>query len=187
MQAIDRSTRQGLRNWCLLAILLQTGRRLSEVVDLRWRHVQVKGDKVTLTFEHCKGGKTMRDTLPAPIATALFEYLGTVYGETRFLNGKAPLWVSFTRRSAKQGDSALPPPLTIRSVANICEKHLGVSKVHITRHTWARTMEDAGAKVSDIQARLGHESLATTGRYLAALRQDDNPQAADIASIFGLA
>jgi len=34
---------------------------------------------------------------------------------------------------------------------------------HIER---ARAMEDAGAKVSEIQARLGHDSLATTGRYL---------------------
>jgi len=186
MRAIDRSTRQGARDWCILAILLQTGRRLSEVADLRWRHVQVKGDKVTLVFEHCKGGKTMRDTLPPSIAKALLDYLGLIYGEVRFLNGKAPLWISFRRQAAKQDASATPPPLTIRSVANICEKHLGVSKVHVTRHTWARTMEDAGAKVSDIQARLGHESLATTGRYLAALKQDVNPQAADIASIFGL-
>ncbi len=187
MAAIDRSTRQGARDWVLLAILLQTGRRLSEVVNLRWRHVQISKDsKVTLVFEHCKGGKTMRDTLPAPIATALFEYLRLIYGEPKYINGKAPLWVSFTRRSAKQGDSALPPPLTIRSVANICQARLGTSKVHVTRHTWAHAMENAGAKTSEIQARLGHESLATTGRYLAALKQDNNPQAADIADIFGL-
>jgi integrase len=45
--------------------------------------------------------------------------------------------------------------LSIRSIANICERWLGVSTVHSLRHTFARGMEDAGAKVSDIQARLG--------------------------------
>ena len=30
---------------------------------------------------------------------------------------------------------------------------------HSLRHTFARMMEDAGAKVSDIKARLGHDSL----------------------------
>jgi integrase len=47
-------------------------------------------------------------------------------------------------------------------------------------------MEDAGAKVSEIQARLGHTSLATTGRYLAALRQADNAHGEVVAGLFGI-
>jgi integrase len=47
-------------------------------------------------------------------------------------------------------------------------------------------MEDAGAKVSTIQSRLGHSSLATTGQYLAALHQAENEHAAQIAEMFGL-
>ncbi len=189
MQAIDRTNKQGARDYALLAILLQTGRRLSEVIDLRWRNVLVKGSRITLVFEHCKGGKVMRDTIPPGVANALLEWLTMAYGSRlRSLNGDAPLWISFTRKAAVDDDhpTSLPPPLTIRSVANICEKHLGISKVHVTRHTWARTMEDAGAKISDIQARLGHESLATTGRYLAALKQAENPHADKLASLFGL-
>jgi integrase len=131
----------------------------------------------------------MRDTIPPGVSTALLEWLTMAYGaRLRGLSGDAPLWISFTRKAAVNGDQAdnFPPPLTIRSVANICEKHLGISKVHVTRHTWARTMEDTGAKVSDIQARLGHESLATTGRYLAALKQSENQHADKLASLFGL-
>ena len=40
--------------------------------------------------------------------------------------------------------------------------------------------------MSDIQARLGHESLATTGHYLAALKRAENPQADAVAEILGL-
>jgi integrase len=189
MQTIDRTTKQGARDYAMLAIFLQTGRRLSEVIALRWRHVQVQGSKITLVFENCKGGKTMRDTLTPGIANALLEWLVLAYGANlRRLHPEAPIWISFTRQAERDGahPTTLPTPLTIRSVANICEKHLGTSKVHVTRHTWARTMEDAGAKVSEIQARLGHESLATTGRYLAALKQADNRHADTLASLFGL-
>jgi len=189
MRAIDRSTKQGARDYALLAIFLQTGRRLSEVMALRWQHVQIQGSRVTVIFEHCKGGKTMRDTLPLAVANALLEWMTIAYGpQLRTLNGKAPLWISFARRAARDESlpATIPPPLTIRSVANICKKHLGTSKVYVTRHTWARTMEDAGAKVSEIQARLGHESLATTGRYLAALKQADNKHADALATLFGL-
>jgi integrase len=48
-------------------------------------------------------------------------------------------------------------------------------------------MEDVGAKVSDIQARLGHSSLATTGRYLQALKRSKNAQADALAELVGLA
>ena len=63
LHKIDRSTDLGKRDYALLAILLQTGRRLQEVASLTWRNVHIQGAKVTLTFEHCKGDKTMMDEL----------------------------------------------------------------------------------------------------------------------------
>jgi integrase len=50
----------------------------------------------------------------------------------------------------------------------------------------ARAMEDTGAKVSEIQARLGHERLETTGRYLAHLRSGENPYLARLSKLFGM-
>lgn len=178
MRRIDRSRPEGKRDYAMLSLYLQTGRRLNEVVSLRWQQVEVQGDIVTITF-HCKGGKVMRDKLPVSVGKTLLEWLASHYGSLGTLQPDTPLWVS-TKRQSKSG------ALTMRSVSNICEKRLGFSEVHTTRHTWARTMEDKGAKVSDIQYRLGHESLATTGKYLAALRQSDNEFADAISSAFGL-
>lgn len=178
MRKIDRSKPEGKRDYAMLSLYLQTGRRLNEVVSLRWSQIEVQGDVITITF-HCKGGKVMRDKLPVSVGKSLMDWLVAHYGNLESMQPDTPLWVSLKRQS-KDG------ALSMRSVSNICEKRLGFSKVHTTRHTWARTMEDKGAKVSDIQSRLGHESLATTGKYLAALRQSDNQYALDVARAFGL-
>ncbi len=177
---IDRTTPRGLRDYALLAVALQTGRRLSELAALRWSALQLRGDKLTIRWQRTKGGKQMQDLLPRPTARALLEYLAVAYkGRLNALPPDAPVWVSFSRRN--QGEA-----LTIQTIADICERHLGTPKVHTLRHTFARAMEDSGAKVSDIQARLGHTSLATTGRYLAALKQAENTHGETLAELFGI-
>jgi len=179
LAAIDRSKLAGKRDYALLSVALLTGRRLSEIADLRWRDVRVAhSGAVTLHFK-AKGSKTMRDTLPLAASQALLDYLRAFYS-AKFdtLPASAPLWASLSRQNYGH---ALHPNWLER----IARKRLGVH-FHALRHTFARTLEDAGAKVSDIQARLGHESLATTGRYLAALRRDENPHADALAAMFGM-
>jgi integrase len=92
----------------------------------------------------------------------------------------APLWVSLATNGTRG------KRLSTRAIEQICQDRLGTGKAHVLRHSFARALEDAGAKVSEIQSRLGHESLATTGRYLAALRADENPHADALAALFGL-
>jgi site-specific recombinase XerD len=177
---IDRTTPRGLRDYALLAVALQTGRRLSELAALRWGALQLRGDKLTIHWHRTKGGKQMQDTLPRPTARTLLEYLSAIYqGRLAALAADTPVWVNFSPRNVGQA-------LTIQTIADVCEKHLGTPKVHTLRHTFARAMEDSGAKVSDIQARLGHTSLATTGRYLAALKQAENAHGETLAELFGI-
>jgi integrase len=74
-------------------------------------------------------------------------------------------------------------PLTGQALADLCERHLGTPRIHQLRHTWAHLMEEKGARVSVIQARLGHASLSTTGIYLAAVGRGraENPYAEQVA------
>jgi len=189
--AIDRSKLQGKRDYALLTLLLQTGRRLTEIVALEARNLVLTGDKITITFERCKGGKTMIDTLPPQFTYILLDWLKAFYGSD-FTPGIAgdirPVWVCLipSQKHNGRGNRLVGDRLEHQGIANICERWLGTSKVHVTRHTWARIMEELGAKVSDIQARLGHESLATTGRYLAALKRADNPYGQQLAAQFGI-
>jgi integrase len=182
LQAIDRSTLDGLRDHALLAIALQTGRRLAEVAALTWSDLRFQDDgRATITFQRCKGGKTMRDTIPPALTRTLLGWLQAFYGrQLDDLPPDAPLWVSLATNGTRG------KRLSTRAIEQICQDRLGTGKAHVLRHSFARALEDAGAKVSEIQARLGHESLATTGRYLAALRADENPHADALAALFGL-
>lgn len=92
-----------------------------------------------------------------------------------------PIWISLATRNGTFGH-----PLSIRAIALINEQRLGASKVHTLRHTFARGLEDAGAKVSEIQARLGHADLGTTGRYLAQLHAGENPHLGRLSQLYGL-
>jgi integrase len=180
LAAIDRSTLDGLRDYALLNVALATGRRLAEIANLRWSHLHFDGERIRLHFARAKGGKVMSDTLPAGVSRALTSYLRNLYGPHQGnLTPDAPVWVALSRNQPDR------PALSVRSLEDVARKHLGVH-FHGLRHTFARTMEDAGAKVSDIQGRLGHASLATTGRYLAALRQSENPYGEQIAEALGL-
>jgi integrase len=169
LAALDRATPDGQRDYALLLLALTTGRRLAEVAALQWGDVEVRGNQVTIHVRRGKGGKKFSDTLARPVAEALLGYLQARHGPLRALAKDTPLW----------GVSA-------RTLQRICEKHLGTGRFHALRHTFAHELEATGAKVSEIQAKLGHSSLATTGRYLAALSSAENPYAEDLAARFGL-
>lgn len=179
LKAIDRSTLQGKRDYVLLQVALNTGRRAQELASLRWKHLTIQGEAVTLTFEECKGHKTMYDTLSPRLSRALLSYLDAAYEGCTQMKPDSPIWLSLSDRNQRQA-------IGMQSIANICMKHLGVSTVHSMRHTFAHTLEELGASASEIQARLGHESLATTGIYLARLKSSYNPYADKLAEAFGV-
>jgi integrase len=142
--------------------------------------VSLDGDCVTLTFERCKGGKTLYSVLDVHLSKALLAYLRTIYGEQLdTLSPYAPLWMSFSDRSYGQAIGS-------QTIADICESHLGISTVHTLRHTFALTMDQLGAETSTIQGQLGHESRAATNSYLSSLKKAHNPFAPALANVFGV-
>lgn len=185
--SIDRKTTQGKRDYALLSVFLQTGRRLQEVATLQMQHLTLRKGKITVSFEHCKGDKEMRDTLSLPVSKAVLAWLHDLYGASLQLGVKddtRPVWVSLAQ-GGRNGKS-YGRPLGPQAIADVCQKYLGTSKVHDMRHTFAHLMQEAGANVSEIQARLGHESIATTGRYLAQLKQDENKYGDLLAEMLGI-
>lgn len=181
LAGIDQSTDRGARDYAILSILFQTARRAQEVATLQWQHVSISQEgKATLTFEHAKGDEVMIDEIPVTVTNALTRWLQRQYGPLERIEPSTPLWVSLAH------DESHGKPLGYRSINALCQKHLHISKVHVTRHTAAHMMEQVGLNVSEIQARLGHKSLATTGRYLASLKRAENRKGDELAAMYGI-
>lgn len=180
LQAIDRTELQGLRDYVLLSVLLVTGRRASELANLRYGDIRFVGKKAGVTWTRCKGGKIMHDELPAHTSGALLSYLHKIYGRAlSTLDRDTPIWVSCSRHNQGQ-------PISAQAIADICLERLGTSKIHTTRHTFAVAMEQAGASLSDIGARLGHSDLKTTSEYMKRLHSAENAYASKLESLFGI-
>jgi len=164
----------------LLSVALLTGRRVAELAGLRQGDLLIVGELITLTWRRTKGGKTASDQLNKATSAALLDYLATAMGINFMARPTdAPIWLSVSKQNPGKAISG-------QAIADICQNRLGTSKVHALRHTFAHIMEKSGAAASEIQARLGHESLATTGRYLAALKRAENPYIDDLAKMMGI-
>lgn len=186
LATIDRATRSGARDYALLAVLLSTGWRLSEVGGLTWRNVAIQEStrRVTLSYDHAKGDEPIRTELALPTSAALLEWLAMWYSPEaladRTIPPGAPVWVSLAH------DASYGQKLGNGSIADICQKWLAESRVHATRHTLAVTMEDAGAKLTEIQEQLNQRNAATTSIYLQRKRRARNRHADTVAGLLGI-
>jgi integrase len=181
---IDRSTPDGIRDYALLTLAMHTGRRSAELAALNWADVEVGAvGQITIHWRRLKGGKSASDALDVVAGRALQAWLDlTVLPLPRAVaTPDDPLWISFAR-DLRPGERRR---LSARSIAYICNKRMGTPRVHDLRHTFAAAMEEAGAKVSEIQAYLGHESIATTGLYLRKIRSTENPYAGRVSELLG--
>ena len=174
LDSIDRSDTLGKRDYALLSILLSTGRRVSEVCNMKCGDIAIVGATMTITFPHCKGNEVMYDQIDASVAEVLIAYLREVYGDE--WRSDAPVWLSCSRFNKGQ-------PIGTQAIAGVCKKYFHDSRVHATRHTHAVFLEATGASLSDIANRLGHKNLSTTSTYMKQLHRAENPYASKLATM----
>ncbi len=181
MKLINRRTISGMRDHALLSVAFSTGHRVAELQGMRWGHIRLDSNKVIVTFPHCKGGKIAMKELGPETAKSLMGYLHAVYGpELGMLPHDAPIWISFARNSSRGG------AISTKAISDICEKWLGTSKVHTTRHTHAVNMEKAGAPITAIAESLLHSNLGTTTKYMHGLHKAENPYAPKLEVLLGI-
>ena len=137
----------------MVKLLLHTGLRVEEAVDLRWDDVQVRERSGSLTVRKGKGPKQRTVPLNAEARAALLELKAAgPAGAPEVLHGQ---------RGA----------LTARGVQAILQRYQGPAKVedlspHVLRHTFGKDLADAGTPIQVIADLMGHESLETTRRYV---------------------
>ena len=166
----------------LASIALTTGRRSSELAGMKYGDLNRIGEKCAVSWPRCKGNKAMRDVLSPKTTKALYAYLihEQVYGNRLLtLDKNAPLWLSFSTRGDVESIGS-------RTISRICERYLGTSKVHATRHSAAVAWHKLGLPLPEISKRLGHSSLAITSAYLEEHLEDENPVGAQLEAAFGI-
>lgn len=185
----DLSRPEDLRDCALLAIALSTGRRVSELAGLRWRHVTIhRGRIVTLYFERCKGNKSTSDELDEKTSKALMRWLHRYYGQQLArLAGDSPLWVSLARGcDPRTRQPSYGQALSIQALGQICKKWTGTAHVHRLRNTFVMGMLESGAHLREIQTKLLHNSLATTSGYVDKLTSAKNAHAGKLSKLFNI-
>jgi len=164
LSAPDPSTLPGLRDKAMLEILYATGLRVSELVGLDWRDVDI-GNRVVRVLG--KGSKERMVPFGRKAAAALREWLeewdlerAKSVGRRGTDEKREPIFLNL--HGQRLGD---------RSVRRILERYgqtAGLSQgvhPHMLRHSFATHLLEEGADLRAIQELLGHSSLSTTQRY----------------------
>ncbi|QDU94064.1 tyrosine-type recombinase/integrase [Lignipirellula cremea] len=149
------------RNRAILLTLYAGGFRVSEICQLKWRHLQERESAGQITV-FGKGGKTRTVLMPQAIWDALQKLQQDASSE-------APVF-----RSRKKGH--LDESAVWRIVKKASER-AGIDKevsCHWFRHAHASHALDRGCPIHLVQATLGHSSISTTGRYLHARPTDSS-------------
>jgi len=144
-----------LRDQALLATFLGTGARVSELIHVDLRDLDIRAKRIRL---HRKGG----DVQTLPLSDGVVSYVRVYLKFRRPRAHSRAVFVSIRgRRLTSQ---------SIGVIVNRCAAHarLPRSKVspHTLRHTFATTLLANGENLQTIRVLMNHKSLSTTARYL---------------------
>lgn len=144
------------RNKAMIELMARAGLRVSEIVALQGRDVTVSQRKGKVLVRHGKGMKERSVPLGRQVRQALEAYLSVRPAE---IGDRL-----FVSRSHKR----LSPRDLQRMVAKIAYRAGLRQRVtpHLLRHTFATRALRNGVDIATLSRLLGHETLATTARYL---------------------
>src|ERR1700722_9543075 len=161
----DVSTKKGLRDRAMLAILLGCGLRRSEVAALTLRHIQQRDSRWCIVDLVGKHGRVRTIPIPNWVKVAIDSWTlaaGVVAGHVLRRVNRADQ-AQGERMSEKVVWQLLQPYAMAAGVPGIAP--------HDLRRSFAKMCRAAGGELEQIQLLLGHASVQTTERYLGT-KQD---------------
>jgi len=158
LTAPDPIDPQGQRDRAILEMLYAAGLRVSELVSLNLKNVNLDQGELRVWG---KGAKERVALLGEPACRALKHYLQD--GRPKLIKENRPTNALFLNR--------LGGRLSTRSVSNILDKYAKMAGLarrvtpHVVRHTFATHLLDGGADLRTVQELLGHADLSSTQIY----------------------
>jgi len=166
--ALLEQSRDSLRDYAIINLMLRTGLRTIEVVRADIADITYKGDtRVLLIWGKGHDSKdnfvVLTDKAFAPLQAYLRTRKGAKPGE--------PLFTSTSHRNAGGR-------LTTRTISGLCKaglRTIGLDSheftAHSLRHTTACAILQAGGQLTDAQAVLRHQSPVTTQIYTESIKE----------------
>lgn len=170
------------RDTALIGFMVLTGLRRHEVAAIRWGDLGVtQGEHVLRTVR--KGDKIAMVKIPDALMQLVLNW-------RKHAPSVADEEVMFFRLWRNDAVHMIRNPLTPKGIWNIVEgtarrAGLGVLSPHDLRRSFARGAYDAGVSIMLIQEALGHDSVATTERYIAAIKTYTNTAQDTFSEIIG--
>lgn len=157
LEAPDISKDNGMRDRAMLEIMYATGLRVSELLSLRFRNLNMQNGLITV---YGKGNKQRS----VPVSSFALEFLRKYMdGPRKRVKGSKDTDIIFLNRDGK----ALSRTYFFMQVKRYAEEKGIDSSVspHTLRHCFATHLLENGASLRAVQEMLGHSNIATTQIY----------------------
>lgn len=145
---------RAIRDQAMCGLMLFAGLRVSEVLGLMAEDIEISERKGLVKVRAGKGGVYRVVPLSKSVREMLCNHLSDRFRAGEFVfsgeNGE-----KLTPRAAQKRLQALSDRLGMPELSP-----------HALRHTSAKSMLDAGAKLTEVQKILGHKRVTTTTRYV---------------------
>jgi len=156
LNSIDTSTNLGVRNKCIFEVLLCTGCRVNELINIKLGDIDINSREIRVLG---KGNKERIVYLGSYAIDSLNDYLNI---RKEILKNKTNDYLFLNHLGNK---------LTTRGIReiinNILKKTCTNLKItpHTFRHSFATMLLNEGCDLKSVQELLGHVSLSTTSIY----------------------
>ena len=178
-------TKAGLRDRAIILTLALTGRRRTEVLNLRRRDISEQGDAVHYSYRG-KGGKQAKRELPRPALEAIEAALRAWGKGLTTMDPDESLWPTDDAERAAAGLGVTSGTFYSNLRRYLRRAGLPPAGVHILRHSAAKLRRDAGETVEAVSQFLDHSSLAVTSVYLRRLEGQEDRSWQKVAAALGV-
>ena len=158
------------RDRLIVLLLLYTGVRVSELVNIKLRDVDLLSMNLTIAWG--KGGKRREVPLKGEVIEAIKEYLQGQRKDNKFVDSE---YLILTNRSAKMDRDA------INRLLNRLESKLSIRMhPHKFRHTFCTNLLKRGVELTTVAKLAGHSSIQTTASFYINTSQKDKREAVEL-------